>query len=700
MNHPFLEEAFRVRWSRLTPEQVEPDITHALELAQADIDALAVEVPGKPTFQNTMLALERAVEKLNLAWGKVDHLNSVRDSKELRRAYNKMLPRVSGFHARVPLNQGLWKRIKAYAGTEEAQALTGTRKRYLEETVAAFKNKGADLPPDRKKRMEAIEAKLAELTQKYAENCLDSLNAWEMVIDNEEDLSGLPQLAREQARQSALGKGLGTEAEPRWRFTLQAPSMIPVLRYADKEALRRKTWTAFSAVATREPHDNRDLVGRILALRQEKADLLGFRHFADLALQRRMAGKGARALAFVEELHARIKNLFDRETGELEAFRAGKLGIEPELLEPWDAAYWEEKFRKETFDFDAEKLRPYFPVDRVLDGLFSLTQTLFGVTFREAEAVFFENPTAGETDSAYEVWHPEVKVFELLDEAGEHLGSFYTDWFPRESKRSGAWMNYTLTGDRSNGKREPHLGQIHGNLSPPTADKPALLSHNDVLTLFHEFGHLIHHLFGEVEIKSMNGVNVAWDFVELPSQIMENWCWDKNGLDLFARHYETGERLPDELYRKMKAARNFNAASLAMRQLAFGRMDLEMHLNYSEIHGKDLEAELKKVLFPYLAPRKRKVPLHLYNFSHLFSNPTGYAAGYYSYKWAEVLDADAFTRFEREGLLNPETGRAFKDKVLSRGNAEDPLRLFLDFMGREPDPDAYLRREGLLQQSQ
>ncbi|MBC9888411.1 MAG: M3 family peptidase [Opitutae bacterium] len=700
MDHPFLEEAFRVRWSRLTPERVEPDIAQALELAQANIDALAGHVPAKPTFQNTMLALEKAVEKLNLAWGKVEHLNSVRDSKKLRRAYNGMLPRVSGFHARIPLNQGLWKRIKAYAGTEEGQALTGIRKRYLEETVAAFKNRGADLPPDGRKRIEAIEAKLAELTQKYAENCLDAINAWEMVVDNEEDLGGLPQLAREQARQNARDKGLGAEEEPKWRFTLQAPSMIPVLRYADKEALREEIWTAFNAIATRDPHDNHDLIGEILALRQEKAELLGFGHFADLALQRRMAGTGEGALAFVEALHTRIKNQFDRENAELKAFRAGKLGIEPELLKPWDAAYWEEKFRKAAFDFDAEKLRPYFPVNRVLDGLFTITQTLFGVTIRTAEAVFLEDPTTGETDGAYEVWHPEVKVFELLDEEGAHLGSFYTDWFPRESKRSGAWMNYTLTGDRSNGKREPHLGQIHGNLSPPTADKPALLSHNDVLTLFHEFGHLIHHLLGEVEIKSMNGVNVAWDFVELPSQIMENWCWEKKGLDLFARHYETGEPLPDELYRKMKAARNFNAASLAMRQLAFARMDLEMHLNYNDFRGKDLEAELKKVLLPYLAPRKGEAPLNLYNFSHLFSNPTGYAAGYYSYKWAEVLDADAFTRFEKEGLLNPETGRSFRDKILSRGNAEDPMRLFIDFMGREPDPDSYLRREGLLQQSQ
>jgi oligopeptidase A len=696
MDHPFLDEAFRVQWSRLTPDQVNPDITRALELAQVNIDALASELPAELTFENTLLALEEADSVLSVAWGKVGHLNSVKDSKELRDAYNAMLPKVSEFHAKIPLNEGLWKRIKAYSETAEAKSLTGTRKRYLEETVASFKSSGADLPPEKKKRMEEIQAELAKLTQKYSENCLDSVNAWEMVIDKEADLTGLPELAKEQALQSAKSKKLGSADEPKWRFSLQAPSMIPVMRYADKEELRKTIWTAFNEVGTKDPHDNRELVGQILALRQEKAELLGFKNFADLTLHRRMAKTGERALEFENEMHAKIKAQFEIENRELDAFRAEQLGIPVEPMEPWDVGFWAEKYRKAKFDFDEELLRPYFPVDRVLNGMFEITQKLFGVSIREVEAIYSETPTIANSDSGYEVWNDDVKVFELFDEEEKHLGSFYTDWFPRESKRSGAWMNYTLTGDRSNGKKEPHLGQIHGNMSPPTNGKPALLSHNDVLTVFHEFGHLIHHLFGDVEIKSMNGVNVAWDFVELPSQIMENWCWDRKGLDLFARHYETGETIPEELYNKMIAARNFNAASFTMRQLAFGKMDLEMHIRYSELKDKDLEAELETFLEPYMAKRKRKVPAHLYNFGHLFSDPTGYAAGYYSYKWAEVLDADAFTRFEKEGLLNPETGKDFKDKVLSKGNSEDPYKLFIDFMGREPDPDALLRREGLL----
>jgi oligopeptidase A len=696
MEQPFLEDAFRVHWSRLTPDHVEADITHALKLAQANIDRLASEIPVELTFENTLLALEEADSVLGIAWGKVGHLNSVKDSKALRKAYNLMLPKVSEFSAKIPLNAGLWRRIKAYSETDEAKSLTGTRKRYLEETVTSFKNSGADLPPEKKKRMEEIQAELARITQKYSENCLDSVNAWEWIVDNEADLAGLPELAKEQALQSAKSKNLGMDDAPQWRFTLQAPSMIPVLRYAENETLRREVWTAFSEIATREPHDNRPLVGQILQLRQEKAELLGFSNFADLVLNRRMAKTGKKALAFEDEMHAKIKVQFDEETAELDAFRAEQLGIPLEPMEPWDVAYWAEQLRKQKFDFDAEELRPYFPVDRVLNGLFEITQKLFGVSIKEADAIYSEEPTASNSESGYEVWNDDVKVFELFDETESHIGSFYTDWFPRESKRSGAWMNYTLTGDRSNGKREPHLGQIHGNMSPPTAGKPALLSHSDVLTVFHEFGHLIHHLFGDVEIKSMNGVNVAWDFVELPSQILENWCWDREGLDFFARHYETGEKIPEELYQKMIAAKNFNSASFSMRQLSFGKMDLEMHMRYSEWKDSDLEMELESILEPYVAKRKRKVPVYLYNFGHLFSDATGYAAGYYSYKWAEVLDADAFTRFEKEGLLNSETGKDFKDKVLSKGNAEDPYKLFVDFMGRDPDPDALLRREGLL----
>jgi len=681
----------------LTPDKVELDIGKALEEAQANIDALAGQQRKELIFENTMLALEKADEELTVAWRKVDHLNNVRDSKELREAYNTMLPKVSEFTARIPLNEGLWKRIKAYSKTKEAKALTGTRKRYLEETMASFINSGADLPPEKKKRMEQIEPELAKLTQKYSENCLDSINAWEMVVDHEENLSGLPDLAREQALQSAKSKDLGSEDEPKWRFTLQAPSMIPVLRFADEEELRRKVWEGFSAIATKKPYDNHALVGQVLELRQEKAELLGFNNFADLVLERRMAKSGAKALVFEDDLHAKIKNQFDKENAELDAFRAEQLGIEVEPMEPWDVAYWAEKYRQAKYDFDDELLRPYFPVDRVLNGLFEITQKLFGVGIREAKAIYCATPSNSMSEDEYEVWNDDVKVFEVLDEADQHIGTFYTDWFPRESKRSGAWMNYTLTGDRSNGRNKPHLGQIHGNMSPPTADKPALLSHGDVLTVFHEFGHLIHHLFGDVEIKSMNGVNVAWDFVELPSQIMENWCWDRNGLDLFARHYRTGEKIPDDLYLKMIAARNFNAASIVMRQLSFGKMDLELHIRYQELRDKDLEREMEKTLRPYMAERKRKVPVHLYNFGHLFSNPIGYAAGYYSYKWAEVLDADAFTRFGREGILNSDTGKEFKDRILSRGNSEDPLKLFVDFMGREPDPDALLRREGLLE---
>ncbi len=695
MQNPFLDESFGIHWSRLTHDQVEEGITACLELAQTNIDQLADGTEETLTFENTMLALETASKKLDSAWGRVDHLNSVKDSKKLREVYNKMLPKVSEFQSKIPLNAGLWKRIKAYSETAEAKTLNSVQQRYLNETLSEFKSSGADLVVDDKQRLEELQAELAKLTSKYSENCLDSVNAWEFVTGDKDELSGLPELALTQALESAKSKNLASDEEPKWRFTLQAPSLMPVLRFANNNELRKKVWSAWTSVATQDPHSNKELVGRILALRHEKAQLLGFEQFADLALELRMAKTGATAMKFEDELHLKIKSAFDSETKELEDFRAKELGIESEMLEPWNIAYWSEKYRKAKFDFDSEALRPYFPMESVLAGMYEITQKLFGVTIKEAKAIYSETPTAEDDDSGYEVWNDDVKVYEIFDDAGDHTGTFYTDWFPRESKRGGAWMNYAITGDRSKGKKEPHLGMVHGNMSPPTDGKPALLSHGDVTTVFHEFGHLIHHLFGDVEIKSLNGVNVSWDFVELPSQIMENWCWHKQGLDLFAHHYESDEVIPDDLFEKMNNARTFSAASISMRQLSLGKSDLEMHINYEKLKDNLVE-ELETVLEPYTAKRKTKAPINIYNFGHLFSDPMGYAAGYYSYKWAEVLDADAFTRFEKEGLLNGDTGREFKEKILSRGNSEDPHKLFVDFMGREPDPDALLRRDGLL----
>jgi oligopeptidase A len=687
---PFLDSAFLIRWSQLASEHIVPDIEAALARAQAAIDACAARDPGALSFENTFLALEHATEELNVAWGKVTHLQSVADSPALREAHNAMLPKVSAFFASIPLNAALWERLRKFAASPAARSVTGIHRRFLDETVKDFQQAGADLPAEKRARLEALQTELAQLTQKYSENVLDATNAWQLVVTDERRLAGLPERAKAAARRSAEAKGLAG-----WRFTLHMPSLEPFMTFVQDDALRREMWTASAAAGAQPPHDNTPLIGKILALRSEKAALLGRENFADLVLERRMAKSGTRALTFMEDLQRRAAAAFARECRELEEFKARQLGRAALPLAPWELAFWAERLRQARYDFDEEALRPYFPMNRVVAGLFELARRVFGL--RIAERATVAGIAQSSAADAVETWHSEVKFYDVHDAGGRHVGSFYADWHPRESKRGGAWMNYLITGGPlSGGVRAPHLGLICGNMTPPADGHPALLTHREVETIFHEFGHLLHHLLGEVEIKSLNGVNVAWDFVELPSQIMENWTWERESLDLFARHHETGAPIPEAIFKKMIAARNFRSACATMRQVAFAKMDLALHMRTAEFAAEpDVEPNARAEIATCLIPTEPPAPTIVKRFTHIFADPVGYAAGYYSYKWAEVLDADAFTRFKQEGIFNARVGAEFVRHVLSRGNSADPAELYRAFMGREPDLNALLQRSGL-----
>ena len=691
--HPFLCPDFHVRWSTLVPEAVEPDIRHALELAKANIEMICSQDPAAANFESTFLAFEKASEQLNDGWGRLNHLDSVSDNPAQREALGKMLPDVTDFYSSLALNDRLWSVIKAAGESAEIATLSPVQKRFVEETLADFRNSGADLPAEKKERIAAIEAELSKITKEYSEHVLDSTNAWELVITDESKLAGLPDSAKAGAAANARAKG----HENAWRFTLQFPSMSPIMQHLHDDEIRHQVWEASSKVGAYGEYDNTALVWRILELRHEKAEILGHEHFADLTVLRRMAKTGGSALGFIENLHARIHPAFLAEYKQLGQYKAAKSGQPVSALEPWEVSYWAEKQRQENYDFDEEVLRPYFPVDGVMAGMFEIASRLFGITIRELETVYIEPSSSNYQPSTpdsqlVETWHPECKFYEIHDsKTAAHLGSFYADWHPRESKRGGAWMNSLHTGALG----EPHLGLIIGNMSPPVDGRPALLTHREVETIFHEFGHLLHGLLSEVSVKSLAGTNVPWDFVELPSQIMENFCWDRQSLDLFARHFETEETIPEDLFAKMIAAKNYLSASVFMRQLAFAKLDLELHIRLSDFLGKDLDTVDREVLADYLAPLKTPSRSMMRRFNHLFSSSTGYAAGYYSYKWAEVLDADAFTRFQKEGVLNSETGAAFREHILSKGNSFPPDELYRRFMGRDPDQEPLLVRAGL-----
>ena len=663
--NPLLNRDFPVPFDRIGPGDVGPAVAEVLALARRRTDELGAGSGG--SYGEVVGKLDSLIEEVERTWSPVAHLHNVDATPELREAYAAALPEITRFSSRLHHHEGLYRRLRDFEVSPAGAALDGLRRRHLERTLREFRRAGAALNHADKQTLEDLRLELSELGRRFEENLLEETAGFGKVVTDVDSLAGLPETALERAAQLASERG-----EEGWLLTLDMPGVQAVLQHADDRGLRREIHAAHLDRCTEGERDNRPLVARILELRRRVAVLLGYPDFPDYRLEPLMARSGKGVRAFLDELIGATRPFHERDTAEMEA-HARAHGLKD--LEPWDVAWLMERLRRERFDVDDEMLRPWFPLEEVQSGLFEMAERLFGLFVRRVD-----NPA---------VWHPDAGYFEVRDEAGVHLGAFYTDWFPRRTKRQGAWMDGLVAGGPTpGGGFKPHLAFIGGNFTPPTSTRPALLTHREVRTLFHEFGHLLHHTASRVEIPARGGVNVAWDWVEVPSQIMENWCWEREALDLFARHHETGEPLPDAMLERLLAARRFMGGWLQMRQLAFANLDLELHRTWrGDIPVMDYAAaELR----PFV-PSDRFVERHILpTFAHLFAG--GYASAYYSYIWSETLEADAFSRFAAEGVLNPAVGHAFRDLVLAEGDRRDPDELFRDFMGRNPDPEALIRR--------
>lgn len=676
VHNPLTLRTSQIPFDSFNAEQIAVAVDELLAVATGELESIKA-VTGPKTFENTMVPLDNLGLTLDYAMGIIGHLESVATTPAWRKAYNTALPKVTEFRSKLILDEGLWESLVAYSHTPEAQELPAHRARYLTKTIDAFRRGGAELSASDKEELSRINTELANVTNSFSQNTLDATNAYEFITTNEEELRGLPESALTLGRASAAAKDLDG-----WRFTLQAPSFIAIMTYADNRELRERFYRAYNTRCSTGEFSNRDNLYRILELRAQKARLLGFSDFSDLVLVDRMAKNGASAQDFVDQLRSRIEPHFHRDTNDLNSFVRESFNIAPESLKPWDIAYYVEKMRKARYDFDDEELRPYFPLPSVMKGLFTIVERTLGISVSPNPQL----PT----------WDPQVSAYSAFDsETGTLLGHFYADLFPRENKRGGAWMNSLVTHAASDGSEYPHVGLIAGNFTPPTSDRPSLLTHDEVTTLFHECGHLLHLLCNTTELRGQSMSDVAWDFIELPSQIMENWCWDRESLNIFAAHYQSGDPIPESLFEKMRKARNYRSASHMMRQLGFSSVDLALHRKYNREQDGDITTYTRKILKDYSPVPVPEDYAMILTFTHLFSSSVGYAAGYYSYQWAEVLDADAFSRFQQEGLFNNATGRDFRDAILSRGDSQDPEVLFERFMGRKADPTALLERAGL-----
>ena len=666
--NPLLCDYDRIPFGEIEAGHVVLAVRQILKDAGAEIEDL-VSFQSTPTYADTIERLDGALERVKQRTVPVTHLLSVAETPDLRKAFNEVLPEITEFWTRITLNETLWNRIRALADTDEAVTLTPIRKRHLDTTVRDFRRAGADLSTADKEKLSAIRLELSRLERKFSENVIDATNTYSLLIEDGSCLEGVPKPDREEAWRKAAETG-----REGWLLTLDYPSFEAIIKHAHDRELRRELYTAYVGRCRDGEFTNSEIMARLLHLRRKLAEALGYADFADYRLEDHMAKTGVRAFGFVEDMTQRTRPYWERDLAELRE-HAAALGLSG--VEPWDVAFVSESLRRARFDIDDEVVRPYFPLDRVLDGMFEVVRRVFGLVVREQKIP--------------EVWHPDVHHYELFrEDDGTLLGFFYADWHPRPDKRQGAWMNDLRTGGPHDGGFEPHVGIIAGNLSPPKGDVPSLLTHREVETVFHEFGHLLHHLTSTVPIAPMAGINVACDFVELPSQIMQNWTWEEEALSLFSGHYETGEPLPKDLYERLRSARTFMGGWRQMRQLSLGHLDLELHRRHPDEVTEDLMSYIE-ALFEEYTPSPGFARMHsTTSFTHLFSG--GYAAAYYSYVWSEVLDADAFGRFRLEGIFNRGVGEAYLDAILTRGDSDEPEALFREFMGRDPDLQPLLNR--------